>query len=418
MPEGRSTVALAPRGKPPRPGPVALRLGALGRAALGLCRRAAGAPRLGWLAAGLVMALGAPAAAQPVGLTPAGGPRTLYRWATDRCEDEFIPDAPARAFRRADGRMALLATHRENWMLLGDDFATLRPDCRSVLRSSAQGSGELWIEATYTRDGREVVALVSQDLSLRVRAAGCDRRDLPGRCWLNNILAARSADMGQSFALVPGPSGMVATLGDHYPAEARSRHGVFTTSNIVRHAGAYYMVAYLQAEARQPPGNCLFRTEDPFVPASWRGWDGRDFALDLSGPGGGRPCVALAPQVLQSEVRSLTYVPGRGVWLAVFRGRLRLEGDAAPVPGFYYAQSRDLLAWEAPRRLWAAPTEARRDDATRVTNYPSLLDPASASRNFETLDSGRPVLLFTVQHLRQGQGSMDRDLQYLPLRMD
>ena len=110
-----------------------------------------GAVAAGWLAAGLALVLGGSAAAQPVTLSPAGEPRTLYRWSTDRCEDEFIPDAPARAFRRADGRMALLATHRENWLLVGADFASLKPDCRSVMRSSAQGpdgAGDLWIEAT------------------------------------------------------------------------------------------------------------------------------------------------------------------------------------------------------------------------------------------------------------------------------
>ena len=85
-----------------------------------------------------------------------------------------------------------------------------------------------------------------------MRAEGCDRRDLPGRCWLNNILAARSTDMGRSFSLLPGAGRMVATLGDRYPAEARSRYGVFTTSNIVHHGDGYYMVAYLQAESMQP----------------------------------------------------------------------------------------------------------------------------------------------------------------------
>lgn len=369
----------------------------------------------GALAGLLAIFLGSDAAAQTVALAPAGEPRTLYRWSTDRCEDEFIPDAPARAFRRADGRMVLLATHRENWALVGDDFAALKPDCRAVLRSSGQAAGELWIEATYTRDGHEIVALVSQDLSRQVRAAGCERGDLPGRCWLNNILAARSTDMGRSFALLPGPGRVVATLGDRYPAGGRSRHGAFTTSNIVRHGDAYYMVAYLQADPIQPPGNCLFRSADPFAPGSWRGWDGQEFSLDFAVPGHARPCQPIAPQVLRTEVRSLSHLPGPGLWVAVFHGRLQLEGDAAPVPGFYYAQSRDLIAWQPPRRIWAAPTQARRDDADRVTNYPSLLDPESRSRNFETIDSGRPVLLFTVQHLRQGQGSMNRDLQYLPL---
>lgn len=316
--------------------------------------------------------------------------------------------------------MVLMATHRENWAFLGDGFFSLRPSCHAVMRSSAYratGEGNLWIEATYTTDGKHVAALVSQDLESRTRQAGCDKRDVPGRCWLNNIVAARSNDMGQSFSLLEPVSRTVATLGDVYPQDAQSRFGVFTTSNIVHRGAGYYMIAYAQGEGVQQPGNCLFRTDDPFAPERWRAWDGSDFSIDLRLPGAPRPCKPLDRTSLPNEVRSVTYDSRHGVWIAVFASRLKMPGDMEAVPGFYYSQSADLIEWGAPQRIMRAPTRPRTDDPDSFMSYPSLLDPESTSRNFETLDGDIPVLLFTVQHLERGRGTMNRDLRYVPLRI-
>ena len=387
-------------------------------------RTPAGAARLvlAVLAPLLAILWAAGAAAQgSAAITQAGEARTLYRWATDRCEDEFIPDAPSRAFRRADGQMALIAPHRENWMLIGRDFASLRPVCRAMIRSSdhrATDAGNLWIEAVYTHDGQNVAALVSQDLTEIVKRGGCDARQAPGRCWLNKIIAAHSADMGQSFSLLEPGRRVVATLGDSYPEDRWQRFGVFTTSNIVRRGAEYFMIAYAQGEGIQRPGNCLFRTDDPFAPDRWRGWDGSDFSVDFRSPAAQRSCQPLSAASVPGEVRSLMHDPRRGVWLVVFAARLKMAGDERPVPGFYYSQSTDLLNWRAPRRIMRAPTRAREDDPDVVMSYPSLLDPDSASRNFETLDGDNPVLLFTVHHLRRGRGTMNRDLQYVPLRVE
>lgn len=355
-----------------------------------------------------------------VAITQAGPQHTMYRWLTDRCEEGFIPDAPARAFRRADGAMTLIATHHENWMLSGRDFSSLRPSCRAVMRSSEHretGAGKLWIEATYTLDGKHVIALVSQDLEGRERQAGCYKRDVPGRCWLNNIVAARSNDMGQTFSLLEPASRTVATLGDAYPQNVQSRFGVFTTSNIVRRGAEYHMIAYAQGEGVQEPGNCLFRTDDPFAPERWRAWDGSGFSIDLRLPAAPRPCKPLNRTSLPNEVRSVTYDSRHGVWIAVFAARLKMLGDAEAVPGFYYSQSADLVEWGAPQRIMRAPTRPRTDDPDMFMSYPSLLDPESTSYNFDTLDGENPVLLFTVQHLERGRGTMNRDLRYVPLRI-
>jgi hypothetical protein len=357
-----------------------------------------------------------------VGLAPVSDARTLYAWVTDRCEDEFIPDAPARAISRSDGQIALIASHRENWALVGSGFSTLRPSCRSLLRSSDDAgseAGNLWIEATFTSDGQQVMALVSQDLTGRTRRAGCSRREFPGDCWLNKIVAARSTDMGQTFSLLEPDRRIIATLGDSYPQDSRTRFGVFTTSNIVRGSdGAQYMIAYTEGEGVQEAANCLFRTDDPFTPERWRAWDGSAFNVDMRSESIRRPCRTLDRTALPNEVRSLTFVPRRGVWLAVFAARVRTPGDEAAVPGFYFSQSADLVRWQPPQRVMRAPTRPRLDDPDVVMSYPSLLDPASASRNFDTLDGDEPVLLFTVHHLKDGRGTMNRDLRYVRLRVE
>jgi len=364
------------------------------------------------------------AAAQPgdgLRITTVGEPQTLYRWATDRCEDEFIPDSPARAFRRADGKMALLAAHRENWLLVGDSFETLKPVCKSTLRSTEHRSedlGRVWIQAVYTRDGRNIMALLSHDMKTVMRARGCDPAGQPGRCWLNDILAARSTDMGQSFQLLPAQERTVASLAETYPPSAQGQYGVFTVSNIVEHNGAFYAMMWVRAVGRQKTGNCLFRTQDPFDPQSWRGWDGHAFTVDMHQPDANTTCALIAPQSLNREVRSLTYSTRNRTWVAVFAGQRRLLGDQRPVRGFYYAQSDDLLTWSQPRRIMAAPLKPREEQMEYVLSYPSLLDPESKSRNFGTIDGDHPVLLFTRAHLKSGNASLDRDVQYTRLRIE
>ena len=69
--------------------------------------------------------------------------------------------------------------------------------------------------------------------------------------------------------------------------------------------------------------------------------------------------------------------------------------------GFYYSTSDDLIDW-APRQLireavLTSPYRVRRP-RTR-SGYPSLLDPDSPSRNFETTGR-RPWLYFTRFHYK------------------
>lgn len=344
---------------------------------------------------------------------------TLYKWNTDRCEDEFIPDAPARAFRRADGQIELIATHRENWMLLGPDIAHMHPFCRSILRSSLSSddpTGKLWIEATYTRDGQDVMALISRDLSSQTKAAGCKPQGGADSCWVNEIVAARSTDMGQSFSLLPEKDRVVASLGTEAGKATSSRYGVFTTSNIVKNGKYYFMIAYVQGQKHQSMGNCLFRSSDPSKQQSWLAWTGADFNGKLTSSNASSStdfCTPISPQILLHEVRSLSYLTSSKSWVAVFTGRYKLQDDKEKVPGFYFSTSDDLINWGNPKRIVALPVLPRKDSKTYVVSYPSLLDPESSSRNFDTIDHSSALLFYTLYHLKNGGGSMNRDLAYV-----
>jgi hypothetical protein len=360
--------------------------------------------------------------AKQVQVVPDGPEKTLFKWDERRCEPSLLPDAPARAFRRADDRITLLAAHFDNWSLTGDSFETLSPSCTPVMRSSdyaARGMGSMWIEATYTRDGRAITGLASQDLTTQMKQAGCEVRGLPGRCWLNNIVAVQSNDMGETFELLPEGKEVVAALGDAYRSDLTERYGYFTTSNIVGRNEAYYVFMFAQGEHMQPKGNCLFRTADPFDPLSWKGWDGTGFTVvPRLEKGAFVACRPVAPHILSHEVRSVNYITSAGVWVAVFADRRKLPSDDMPVPGFYVSTSSDLLNWTTPSRIKPSPTRPRVDSDDILTSYPSIIDPGSRSRNFDTIDSSNPVLLYTVQHLKNGQGTMNRDLVYVPLRID
>lgn len=369
--------------------------------------------------AGLLLALvclaSGPAGADPgaLAISPAGSPRPVYVWATQRCMAEAIPDAPARAFRRADGQVAVIATHYENWAMLGPDAAGVKPRCGTLFSSKGAQDpdlGKVWIEAVYTPDGTQVAAIGSRDMTDVMKRRGCRTGGTPGACWLNDLVSLGSSDMGDTFAL----GSTVATFGSAYPAGATQRLGAFTTSNIVGWDGAHAMFAWVEAPPRQARGNCLLRTSNPMDGGSWRAWDGQSFAADLAR---GATCEPVPLASLPNEVRSLSWSTRHNRWIAVYASRQKLPGDAAPVPGFYYSLSADLRTWSGPRRIMAAPTRPREQQSDYFVAYPSLIDPDSRSRNFDTVDGERPLLFYTVHRLKNGAGTLNRDLYAQPLQL-
>jgi hypothetical protein len=370
------------------------------------------------LASALSMHTRLAAAAEP-SVTVTSSPRTLYKAIAAGCGPNFIPDSPARAFRRADGNVELIAAHFEDWMMIGRNFESLKPSCKSIMDFDdyhRKVPGQLWIQATYTLDGRHIEGLISQDLSRTKMAEGCQNRNIPGRCWVNQIIAVNSGDMGNHF----NPGRVVASFGDNFPPQEKWQFGFFTATNIVHQGNLFYVVLFFtppsipgSSGGMTQSGNCLFRTNNILDPGSWRGWTGTGFTYD---PNRGKgQCATISPAD-SGPYRSIEYAPKDHQWIVMTAGRHQLPGDPRPIPGFYSMTSPDLIHWSSYARVMGVPTSAA-DSIDNIYSYPSLIDPESSSNNFDTLDHDTAILVFSVHHLKHGVGTMNRDLEFTPIRV-
>jgi hypothetical protein len=79
-----------------------------------------------------------------------------------------IPDLPARAFRDADGKVQLIATHHTNRRMIGDTLDSVKRDCDIIMNSHkdpdpSKFNYSEWLGAVYTLDGNTIYALVHNE---------------------------------------------------------------------------------------------------------------------------------------------------------------------------------------------------------------------------------------------------------------
>jgi hypothetical protein len=199
--------------------------------------------------------------------------------------------------------------------------------------------------------------------------------------------------------------------------------GYFNPTNIIERDGFYYALFGASAYGAQKAGKCLVRTDRLDDPASWRAWDGSGFTVRFADPyreavedesrhvcepvGGGRLLTMLG-----SVVR---HTPS-GLYLAIMAGQRRGAQGEPPVQGFYLSSSADLIAWSEPALVWATPVHSDPGACRPLMNYPSLLDPASPSRNFETVGD-TPHLYFVEQVQHACRVGQERNLLRRPVRV-
>ncbi|MEO0598994.1 MAG: hypothetical protein AAF126_22980, partial [Chloroflexota bacterium] len=75
----------------------------------------------------------------------------IFDWTTDRCDDEDIPDLPARAFRDANDQVQLIATHFVGRRKIGPTLNDITHDCNIVAHpvnnpDPAQFADKEWLE--------------------------------------------------------------------------------------------------------------------------------------------------------------------------------------------------------------------------------------------------------------------------------
>lgn len=336
-----------------------------------------------------------------------------------RCEVSDIPDSPARAIRLASGEVQLYATHYQNRVESGPDLLHLRRGCQVVLEGArnddpAAFDDRAWIAAPWTADGRTIWAVLHNEFQGHLRPAGCPTKRYVD-CWYNALTEAVSRDGGRTFQRAPGRA-LVAALPYRHDQVELGHHGYFNPSNIVTLDGAQYMTAFATRAGVQREGNCLLRTTEPGSPQSWRGWNGTAFQVEFVDPyvqqvpPETHVCTPIGQGAMRWQVTSLVRHQPTGLFIAI-----TMNGGRGG--GFYYSTSPDLLRWSGPARLISAtgPSTWTCNDSPPLA-YPSLLDPASEDRSFETVGPN-PVLFATRFNPKDCRTGMDRELLRWPVRI-
>lgn len=350
-------------------------------------------------------------------LTPIGPPTTIFSARKDACDGADVPDAPSRAFRDASGAVALYGMHFRNRALRGPDLDHLKIDCRIVLDSGEKSDPALyddrsWITATWTEDGKSIAAILHHEYQANEHEGRC-RSKIYMECWYNTLLGAASTDGGASFVR-KNPSTVVAGAPFRQEVDQGRHRGFFNPSNIFSDGRYRYFLASTTGWAHpsdQGAGVCLFRTETPADPGSWRAWTGTGFTAAFPDPYR-KPvkladaCKPIAP--FPAPVGAVVRHRGSGAFIAVF---MAASGGIFPRSGFYWSTSRDLLTWDEPRLLMAGPTLY--DDACKAEGdliaYPSLLDPGAQGRNFDDVGDKAYLTYASLRH--EGcEITSDRDL--------
>ena len=352
---------------------------------------------------------------------------TVFDWSQSACAPDDIPDLPARAFRDAQGRVHLIASHYTNRSMTGPDLDHLTRDCSVIMPSHynpdpATFDDREWLSSTYTLDGKKVFALVHDEYQGHTHPSRCPSGEY-FECWYNAVTLAVSTDGGISFGHAPPPGHLVASIPYPYVPDSGPA-GVFGPSNIVHNAADdhYYALLRVQKYQDQPQGTCVMRTTDLADTKSWRAWDGAGFSvrfidpyLEADEPPQDHICQPVSHDEIQLMVESLTFNTYLDRYLLVGTAVER-ELDGETVSGIYYSLSDDLIHW-TPREL-IVEVESRQTyrcgDPDPVA-YPSVLDPDSTSRNFETTGR-RAYLYFTRFNYESCNETMDRDLVRVPIR--
>ena len=219
------------------------------------------------------------------------------------------------------------------------------------------------------------------------------------------------------------PRHLIATLPYRYE-DGAGPYGIFSPSNIIRgDDGAYY--AFVKVEDYRSPAQwvCLMRTRDLSDPRSWRFWDGSGFNgrfvdpyMDTFDNRDDHICEPVdRDNIGASLVESVTFNTHLNAYVLVGISADTLDGRE--VWGFYYSFSTDLVNWTHRKLLLEVPLPWLVNPEDTHFLYPTLLDPQSEARNFET--TGRMAYLyFTRNNAGLDTMDLDRDLIRVPVRFE
>jgi len=375
-----------------------------------------------WLVAVMAIFSTAAIANEPIEFSVSPEPEVVYDYQTQRCDWRTIPDSPARAYRREDGSVVLIAAHFRNRILEGSSFDDLRPNCTVLSQGNESANPEdyddrFWIQSLIPLGNGRILGLASQEYSGIRHNGVCEKGSKKPSCWYLALVALEADDRDFSFKLLPRRERLIA--GSNKPFDPSiNAAGFLTLTNTVFDGEYAYFIAWTE-DAAEPGGrgNCLFRAPRRNLESGWQMLSGGEF---VSPPkpypvNGGSPvqakCDRLGGSDMLGKVRSLVWLETKQAWLVVWSTRVNGAG------GIYYSTSRDLRNWSPAALLAPLEPPWGSDGNGTFYDYPSVIDHNSESPIFQTV-GGSFHLYLTRLNWEQDHKRMDRDLVRFKVTLD
>lgn len=340
-----------------------------------------------------------------------GGPAAAFDTKRDSCEQTDIPDASARAFRDDKGTVHLIASSTTTRAGLGATLETAKHNCQIVYASRHDGNpadfdDNTWLTEFYNIDGKQIVALGHMEYHGWEHAGMCASKTDTPSCWYNADQFLVSRDGGYHFASPKPPTNYLLSLPEKYQPN-QGPQGYSVDTNILKVGDWYYASAYSWAwppkcgdgngERRclVPDATCPIRTANILDPASWRGWDGKDFTVTFADPYRGP--VANPQTHVCAPVPFLDYAGGVNFHEAshLFVATLWNQGSGGfGPPGVYFTTSEDFIHWSKPALAITLNQMLRREpQGSWSYGYFSLIDPNAKDSNYATI-TNHPYLYY------------------------
>jgi hypothetical protein len=252
-----------------------------------------------------------------------------------------------------------------------------------------------WLLAPYTIDGVNIYAIIHNEWYGRlIEGSQCGPND-DVNGWVNASTLTVSHDAGATFAQ---PSDYIirystTPFSPSFPCTATNptRYGydLFGT-NVVEKNGYYYRFTDYISDPGTPfrHDECLMRTKDISSASAWETWMGNDYVKAKT-----TPCQPVTN--LSVLVWSLTYNTYLQRYVAIGGG----SPDWVRPGPFFFQTSPDLMTW-------SPPVDIDGIDSVHVLQYPSLIDPADTSRNFE--NTGQTPYLYYSRVNKDGTRDLAR----------
>jgi len=371
--------------------------------------------------AGLLLAIDTPASAgDAVRFTVSPEAEVVYNYQKQRCDTRTIPDSPARAYRREDGSVAMIAAHFNNRFLEGSDFDNLRPNCNVHSQGSespdpSEFDDRFWIQSLIPLGRGRIMALASHEYMGYRHAGVCEKGAFP-TCWYVSVVGLEGSERDLSFKLLPRDERVIAGANRPFDRGIKAA-GFQTVTNTVFKGDYAYFIAWTD-DAAEPGGrgNCLFRAPRNDLVSGWEMLSGGQFVrppnpypADRQDPIKAK-CDRLGGPDMSGKARSLVWLESKKQWMFIWTARAKESGA-------FYATSPNLRNWSSASLLAAFEPPWGSDKRGVFYDYPSAIDHASRSPVFQTVGDSFHLYL-TRFNWENPKVRMDRDLVRFKVTVD